>query len=243
MIDWQKMSDITGGGWIHNLSQHVRAAVRDVMQLKSVENKQAIFRQGEDSTILYEIVTGQVLITHLSIDGEESLVTIFGPNDCVGEQGLIDGLPRSNSASAYGDCTLRTLTKPTFQTLRQQFPEITENLLQLVSRRFRMSLQLGAEVSSFPLRTRILRRLYLLAKAHGESVDGTIKINFKLSQTDMGKWVGYSRQSVNTEIQNIENDGLIQSTTNGLIITDIEATQEELGEDELIPYHEPDAVD
>ena len=237
------MGDLSGGGWVHKLPDAVREAVRDAMQVRNLKDKQVVYHQGDDSIALYEVVKGNTLITHTSHDGGEALITIFGPNDCFGEQGLIDGLPRSNTVVSYGNCTLRTLLKQDFKKLQKRHPEVTESLLLLASHRFRLIQQMSEETSSFPLRTKILRRLYVLAKAHGKPVGDALEVNFKISQSNMGKWVGYSRQSVNAEIQKMEEDGLIRNTPTSLIITNLKAIITELGDDELILFNENNEID
>jgi len=237
------MGDLTGGGWIHDLSPNLRDIIRNAMELKTYKNKDVIFQQGFESKALYEIVEGQVLISHMSVDGEETIVTIFGPSDCLGEQGLIDGLPQSNTATSYGACTLRKLNQSKFLTLKKDYPEITDQLLLFISKRFRLSLQLLEEASSFPLRPRLLRRLYLLATTHGKKRGNDIEIAFKISQTDLGKWVGYSRQSVNAELQSLETEGLVASTTSGLLITNLKAIETELEADEFMSFNNREIID
>ncbi|MBV7257379.1 Crp/Fnr family transcriptional regulator [Pacificimonas sp. WHA3] len=209
-----------GGGWLENLPDAVRNAIRERMSPVSFPAGAAIFHQGDEADALYEVISGEVVISHIAVDGRETIITVFGPGDCLGEQGLIDGGKRENSAHARGEVSLRRLAKAHFNALRAQYPIIAEHLLQLVSLRFRLVLRLLEEASSSPLRLRILRRLAVLAESNAADGGGGLAIRTTLSQSDLGKWVGYSRQSVNAELQRLKRDGYLDSIDGKIIIAD-----------------------
>ncbi len=193
------------------------------MRERTYVDGQLLFRQGDTDGSLFEVVNGQVNVMHYSANGEESLITIFAAGDCVGEQSLVDGLPRANTAVSRGCTTVRTLDRLTFGRLRAEHREITEALLALVAWRFRLALiTLGEQVEPRPMH-RVGRRLLTLARSHGrQTVDG-VEIDIWLSQGEFAQWVGLSRQRVNKALQDLQRDGLITLSNRRMLIRSMDA--------------------
>lgn len=184
-----------------------------------------IYRQGDESANLFEILSGHVAVVRLSDDGVETLLAIFGPGDCFGEQSLVDGGPRETGARACGTVTLRMLSRTAFDELQRAFPDITGQLLTFVARRLRQTVGLVAEQSRRSLRDRLLRRLLMLAHRSGErGVDDRMTgCDPPLRQADLAGWVGASRQRLNMALGDLQRSGLVDRSRDGRLFIDREA--------------------
>jgi CRP/FNR family transcriptional regulator, cyclic AMP receptor protein len=229
------MGDLLGGGWIEGLPVHVRDAVRSAMRPVVYENGDVIFRQGDGYDELFEIISGQVNITHVNFDGTEQVVTVFGVGDCFGEQSLVDQLPRANSAHARGRTHVRALRKVAFNALRNTHPEVSEALLKLISWRFRLALAMLSEQWSSSLRQRLLRRIYALAESAGTQTDHGVELAVRVSQTELANWVGFSRQRVNMALMELQRAGLIRMTQGRITIVDAAAVAAQYDGDYQMP--------
>jgi CRP-like cAMP-binding protein len=199
----------TPSNWIDALSPPARAALRAAMISRTVKDGAEIFHQGDDRRILFEILEGHVAIVRLSTEGEETLMAIFGPGACVGEQGMIARHPRITGARACGPVRLAALNRAAFDRLRRDHPEITERLLEFVADRLRRTVALMAEHYCFSLRERLLRRLLILAQDCGHVALDGVEIDVRLSQETLAQWVGASRQRVNAALRSLQREGLI----------------------------------
>lgn len=217
------MGELLGGGWIQSLSAPTREVVRGAMAMRELDDGEQLFCQGDLPDSLYEVVSGQVIIAHHTASGIESLVTVFAAGDCVGEQSLVDGLPRANSARARGSTTVRSLNAVTFQRLRKDYPEISEALLQLISRRFRQCLTRMNEEMSCSVRQRLARRLYSLAETYNSDGANAVEFDVRLSQSDFARWVGSSRQRVNSALGELRKAGLLSLSGSAIRINDLTA--------------------
>ena len=216
-----------GGNWIDTLPPHIADLVRTAMRERTYSDGQTLFHQGEEEGALFEVLQGQVNVTHCSANGEESLITIFTPGDCVGEQSLIDRLPRANTAVARGSTVVRTLDRVTFGRLRQQHREITQALLALVAWRFRLALITLSEQAEGRPRHRIGRRLLTLATSLGRVTADGVEIDIWLSQGEFAQWVGLSRQRVNMALQELQRDRIIRLAGRRIVINDIKSLEAE----------------
>ena len=59
-----------------------------------------IFHAGDPGNALYLIVSGHVKISLPSEEGDEAILATIGPGDVFGELALLDGAPRSATATA-----------------------------------------------------------------------------------------------------------------------------------------------
>jgi CRP-like cAMP-binding protein len=91
-----------------------------------------IIQQGEHGDHMFLIVDGEVLIQR----GEMRLKTL-GPKDFFGEMSIIDGEPRSASATAVTDCLLLRIDKEDFQELLSTYNSATVSVVRALNQRLR----------------------------------------------------------------------------------------------------------
>ncbi len=86
---------------------------------------------------LYVIISGQVDIVRRTGEGTQLRLAVLGPGDCFGELSVIDGQPRSASATALEDVECLTLTAIDFREFLESSPKIAHNLLKVIVKRLR----------------------------------------------------------------------------------------------------------
>ncbi|MHC9539143.1 MAG: cyclic nucleotide-binding domain-containing protein [Vulcanimicrobiota bacterium] len=95
-----------------------------------------IFREGEPGDKMYIIVSGQVIIQKGEGDGIEMTLTL-GSGECFGEMAILDGLPRSASVKVTKPANLLAIEREDFRELLRVYPEISLNVIQILSGRLR----------------------------------------------------------------------------------------------------------
>lgn len=95
-----------------------------------------IFREGEPGDKMYIIVSGQVIIQKGEGDAIEMTLTL-GSGECFGEMAILDGLPRSASVKVTKPANLLAIEREDFRELLRVYPEISLNVIQLLSGRLR----------------------------------------------------------------------------------------------------------
>jgi putative ABC transport system ATP-binding protein len=76
---------------------------------------EVLFRQGDTSDYIYEIVDGQIDVVRELVDGGEEHLAVLGTGNYVGELGPLLGFPRSATVRARTGCTLRAQTVQEFK--------------------------------------------------------------------------------------------------------------------------------
>jgi hypothetical protein len=99
------------------------------LNTKYVQAGEAIFRQGDARDNVYMILDGEVLVTRLEKDGEETFLANFDCADLFGEDALIFERPRSATVTALTDTELLYLSEDHFNWLRSTYPKVNPYLI------------------------------------------------------------------------------------------------------------------
>ena len=107
------------------------------------------FKTGEDidtegtlGECAYIIEEGSVEVSKLSPHGEKQVLGILEKSEIFGEMGLIDGLPRSATVTALGDCVMSVCSQETFNNLADHNPESLIPIFKVLVKRLRSTLAL-----------------------------------------------------------------------------------------------------
>jgi hypothetical protein len=103
-----------------------------------------VFREGDVGSELYVVLEGEIRI-HLDGAGRDVTIARFGPNTVVGEMAVFDEQPRSASAEATTDTTVRVLRKDRLQVIVHEHPEVLLEFVKNLSQRLR---QMDARLES-----------------------------------------------------------------------------------------------
>ncbi len=109
-------------------------AISAVAQENSFRQGQIIVTQGTPGTAFYLILTGRVEIVR---DGAS--LGALGNGDFFGEMSLLDSAPRSATIRALEETSCLMLSSWDFKALLEQHPSIAIKLLEVLSRRLRVT--------------------------------------------------------------------------------------------------------
>lgn len=194
--------------WLAALPASVREAVAEHSGQVNVESGESIYHQGDKATALYQILEGRVQMRAFSREGKELLYQLMEPGDCFGELGLIDGKPYHHDAHASTATTLLRLDRANFLELRRAYPEINEQLLQLLSQRTRVIYQTFEGALLLDVPRRLAGRLLELGSPASDT--GNAHLEIACSHEDLAKMIGSSRQSVSAILKDWERQEWLQ---------------------------------
>lgn len=109
---------------------------------------ETLFAEGDEADAAYLIESGSIEIA-IGKDNTRRVLAVLGKGDIVGEMAIIDGLPRSASATALGDSVLAEVSKETLLERMDQGDDIIVGLLGVLISRLRAangSASLGTEL-------------------------------------------------------------------------------------------------
>lgn len=178
--------------------------------------------KGDESDCLYLVGDGELEVSVSSSDGKVILLGALGPGDVVGEVGLLDGEARTANVSARTDALLYRLSSADFATLMKSFgvAELTA-LTSYICLLFRRVTNALEETVFLDAGVRIARKiLELHDKSAPEDRDGD-GFKIAISQENLGRMAGLSREATNKALSRLESAGLIRHQYRRIIVPDI----------------------
>jgi CRP/FNR family transcriptional regulator, cyclic AMP receptor protein len=168
-----------------------------VARRRSFDAHEVIFHRDDPGTTLYVIRSGRVRIFLTSSEGQEVALALFRAGDAFGELALFDGQPRSASALAIEPVEAYTIQRQDFINAVMRRPRMALQLLAMLSERIRQTDSMVESLLFLDVHGRVAKKLLELADTHGVATADGVRIEMKLTQSDLASLVGASRESVN----------------------------------------------
>ena len=108
----------------------------------------------------------------------------------------------------------------TIRSLRELDPALTRAFERQLAFRSRMLYERLASDPSMQLELRLARLLQTLSVIYGLKRPEGVLLQMKIAQSDLGDWLGVSRQRANFAVQQLRKDGLIELRYSTITITD-----------------------
>jgi CRP/FNR family transcriptional regulator, cyclic AMP receptor protein len=182
-----------------------------------------VFMRGDPGDSLCGVVSGRVRISASRAGGREVFLNIMSPGDAFGEIGLLDGKPRTASATALERTELILIRRERFFELLASEPSLAMHLIQLLCERVRWTAQLTEDSALLGVPARIAKRLLSLARLNrSEPADGA---KLTISQEELAQFLGLSRQVINQHLQAWKQEGWITSGRGSITLADIRSLE------------------
>jgi CRP/FNR family cyclic AMP-dependent transcriptional regulator len=180
-----------------NLDEESLRELEQAVRPRTFRAGEIIFHRDDPGQMLYVIKQGKVRIYITSPDGQEVTLAVFGPGDYFGEMAILDGRPRSASAIALDALETLALQRGEFIAAVNRHPRIAIQVMSALSMRLRHTDAMIEDLLFLDVHGRVAKKLLDLADLHGVRTPEGVRIEMKLTQTDLAALVGASRESVN----------------------------------------------
>lgn len=185
---------------------------------RNFPGKNVIFQEGYPGDHLIIILTGKVKTLLSGKDGQEFILSIFGPGEFFGEMAILESAPRSASAFTVEPCKIFLLGQKDFTTLLQKNPGIALKLLKNLSQRLRKTTEQVRSLVMFDIYGRVGRCLLNLAEKQGANSDGQFWISNRPSFQELAKMIGCSRETLSRTIKSLKENGSLTVTRNYILL-------------------------
>ena len=208
-------------------------------RLYEVAPGEFFFSQGEDSTMLYVILTGRAKLSQVTSEGNQVIVNYFGPGEGLGIIMALNRMPYPLSAEAIEPCTAIGWSRDTMLDLMKSNSQLALNGMNMVGQRFTQMQNRFQELATQRVEQRLARALMRLVRQFGRRTEKGIRIDISLSREDLAQMTGTNLYNVSRILSKWDGDGWI--TTDRKRITLIKAHElVALAEDITPPNQPPD---
>ena len=186
---------------------------------------EALYRRGDAGESMIVIVSGRVKISNVTDDAREVVLNFLGPGDLIGEMAALDGGRRSADATALEAVEGILFYRRDMIATLERHPKALLGIVGELARKLRMTSAM-IEHGALQMSGRAARGLLRLAEQHGrEAGDGT-RLDIKLSQKDLGSYLGLSRENTSRELGRLREAGLIRVEGGEIVIIDRDGLEE-----------------
>jgi CRP/FNR family cyclic AMP-dependent transcriptional regulator len=195
--------------------------IEKITQLTTSQKLQPIYIEGSLAKNIYIIKTGKVKISKFLPDGKEITLTILGQGDIFGELSLFDDI-NNHTAEALENTDLCTMKKEDFENLLKTKPDLHFKVTKLIGFRLRSVENKVQEVLFKDIKSRLASLFLNLLKKYSKNTNDGIEVNLNLSHEEIGKLIATNRQTVTQKLNEMKNEGLIDTRRKRIIITNLE---------------------
>lgn len=170
---------------------------------------------------MYVVERGRLRISTISEEGKEIGIGVLEPGDTFGELSMLDSEPRSATVTAMDHCELLRLSPDDFKAMVLEQSSLAFNLLGILAQRLRHTTRVYQDTVFMDIPARLAQ--FLLEFSH-PSIDssGEQVLGFSLSQYELGTLVNASRESVNKQLREWEETGVIRKQRGRIRLLDLE---------------------
>ena len=204
--------------FIDDLPPSVRADIDAVSRYRSVVAGARILRRGSLPRDVFQVQAGRVKYCSWDHEGREEVLTYMQQGDWIGLSELSTDLPASWDVVTLSPVTVRVVSRRQFHDLLDAHPALSKALLRVFALRFSLHRLFGLDHSALTLKQRLIKMLYFLSFSHEKAATDAQPIDLKLSQEELGKVVGASRQKLNPALKALQHEGLLTVRIGGVTL-------------------------
>lgn len=209
--------------WFNGAPESAYKTIIDAARLKHFEQRNYLYRLGEQGEFVYGVVSGFVRIKISSIYGQEFAITEFSSNSWLGEFTLTNQPARMFEAQVLDKSSIIQIPKRIVKAVAEEHSVIYQNLFLDQAKRTLQMCELLGGMLFYPLSARLAGRLQWFAQNYGVNTHEGILINKKMTQQELADLTRGSRQRVNKIVKEFEDEGILILTGQKYLVKNMAA--------------------
>lgn len=195
-------------------------AIAEVSLPRRYQAGEVVFREGDGGDTCYVVRSGIARAVHQHSDGRTITLAHFGSGDIFGELAMFDEEPRSATVDVVEEVELIAIPGRDMRRLMYAHPEIAVKLNAALAQRLRATNARLARQSFQTVQSRVAAVLaQMVAGARGGN-EGEADVVVALTQAEVAKLAGSSRESASRFLATLERSGVITQGRGRLTVHD-----------------------
>jgi CRP/FNR family transcriptional regulator len=192
-----------------DLSDADLTAVASVSVARQLEAGAVVFFEGDSSDTCYVVRSGVARAIREHPDGRSITLAHFTAGDIFGELAMFDAEPRSATVDTIEPTEVIAIPGRDVQRLIRDYPEIAVKLITALAHRLRATNERLARQSFQTVQSRVAAVLAQMVQDAREGNAGESDVVVTLTQADLAKLAGSSRESASRFLATLERSGVI----------------------------------
>jgi CRP/FNR family transcriptional regulator, cyclic AMP receptor protein len=210
-------------GLLQGLSEDQKREVEQQTTMLHLKRGQAVYLPGDPNEHVYIVKTGAVKIIGRAPEGCEVILALLTPGDIFGELALTsENEPQNHRAEALEETLLCQVPGATLARMIREAPAFGLQVTKLVGLHVRTLRTRVEELLGKSAPARVAHAVLELARQHGIQDREGVLIPLRLSQGDLGKLVGLTRETVNGILHVWREQGVVEADRHSIRVRDPE---------------------
>jgi len=192
--------------------------LNNITSMQEIQKAQPIYFAQDPSNSIFFLKRGRVKLTRTSPDGKEMIVALMNPGDVFGEMAVVDDSERNDYASTMDECLICAISKNDFRDFIQKNPSLNLKLTKLIGFRMRKYSERIEGLVFKDANQRVVSFILNMADDQGKKIGDEIFVKPFLTHNDIASLTACSRQTVNSILTSLREEGLIDFDRRKLII-------------------------
>lgn len=178
-----------------------------------------ICRRGDIGDSVLVVLSGSLKIRNTTHDGRDVGLNFLGVGDVAGEIAVLDGGERTADIVALENAEVFVIQRREILPILTTHPQAMLAIVEVLCDKLRNATSI-IEDSTHEMLGRVARGLMRLARQHGRRRKDRTRINLKLSQAELGSYLGLSRANVSRQLTDLKASGAIEIDGAYIVIID-----------------------
>jgi CRP/FNR family transcriptional regulator, cyclic AMP receptor protein len=215
------LPDVYKNRWFASLPAAQQAALLRCAKTVWLQDQQMVFRKNaavrarRDGFAL--LVKGSLKVSSSTPDGREAILTYVQPGQWFGELSVLDQRQRARDVSSVGQSQLLVVESAEFSRM-MDIPAFAHSVVDLLTSRTRLMLDLLEDFSLRTTRSRAARRLIMLA-ADDDPYQPPTRKDLKVSHDALASMMGLTRPALASQLKTLTQMGAIAQGYGKISIT------------------------
>lgn len=210
------------GGIAPFLSDSNFKKLSELMYKKTAAAGTYLFWEGETAGKLYYIHSGKVKLRKSTEDGKDFILSILKKGDLIGEFGLDDQAVHSFSAEVTEDAEIGIIQEKDLEVLLYQHGDFAVEFMRWMGLMQRSMQSKFRDLLLYGKPGALVSTLIRMSNSYGTPCKEGIRIDLKMTNSEMAELIGTTRESVNRMLSSLKDEGTIGTSGNHLVIHRIE---------------------
>ncbi|MCW8826583.1 MAG: Crp/Fnr family transcriptional regulator [Gammaproteobacteria bacterium] len=204
------------------------AAKRDLqlsLNLKRINKKELLYKEGESSNHLYILLSGEIKVYKTLHSGKQQIHKLVQiPGDLIACEDLYQD-EYGSSAEALSDASLCYLKRADLRNSMEYCKEISDTLMQAMSRSLNSHIKHITNLGQKNALERVASYIVFLNETHHERALERGYLKDLLSRIELADMLGVTQRTLIRSIKQLESEGCILINKKGFVILNLNALE------------------
>ena len=197
---------------------------------RTLARGERILRAGAPGEQVVLVVRGRVRLVTRGADRREVVLALRGPGELIGEMAALGAGRRTATAVAVDEVEAGFLHADELVDFLREHPDAALVMIRMLVRRLAEATRDVVDLATRDSVGRVARRLSELSSQHGVLSDRGTRIELSLSQEELARWTGATRETVARTLRLMRQLGWVSTDHKTITVLDPAALRERAGE-------------